>query len=210
MQWLLSMSCVIVGLKWCLAEARLNINNVWQHSGYVLLLAQREWIISYTTLAYSEMLHATECWGELMNLWHISYTKWWEFGEFIGTVGKNGKRFQLDINTTRHSWAVKQGEKGGCMRWKTDSDADRHLAYVLSPGWAVRGCWPSRPPHPVPCSLSHPQGKAVHPELSTCSQDQAGCSMDICGSPLQTHPEANRAIRKKKKEKKMQSERRIF
>lgn len=82
-----------------------------------------------------------------------------------------------------------------------DSDADRRLAYVLSPGWAVRGYWPSRPPHPAPCSLFHPLGTAECPELSMCSQDQAGCSMGICGSPLQTHPEANRAIKKKKRKK---------
>lgn len=78
-----------------------------------------------------------------------------------------------------------------------------YLAYVLSPGWAVRGCWPSRPPHPAPCSPSRPQGKAECPELSTCLRDPAGCLMGIYGSPLQTHPEASKAITKdKKKERK--------
>lgn len=78
-----------------------------------------------------------------------------------------------------------------------DSDADRHLAYVLSTGWAGRDCWLSRPPDPAPSSPSRPRGKAERPEPNTCSRDQAGCSMGICGSPLQTHPDANKDKRKR-------------
>lgn len=98
----------------------------------------------------------------------------------------------LIINTTKDRKQSALAQSRGQLRQHqmkaADNEADRQQMYVPSPGWAVKGCWPSRPPHPAPCSPSPPPGRERRPDQSTCSLGRASWWTGTCGSPLRIHP----------------------
>lgn len=95
----------------------------------------------------------------------------------------------------KHSWKQKTvcsrlfwGQLRQHQMKVADNQADRRQAYVPSPGWAVKDCWPARPPCPAPYSPSPPRGRERRPDQSTCSLGRASWWTGTYGSPLRIHP----------------------